>query len=475
LWAISIHQHRWEFRVLVYDAQSRILTIELRGITSRILISILIVALISPAIFSAYGICMAEYLAHWEGDLPSYAQAIRYDPANGEYWWMHGRFLQYDLESPDLPGAIASYEQALALNPRLGKAWLDLAEAYERTGNAGRAEKSLTYALKVRAFSPSAHWQAGNFYLFRGDLPKMYACFKVAGEHDPEKLRAALQLAWKVDADHSGIQEKMIPDTLPAQLSYLDFLVAQDELTLAKSAWDKSLRLPIPNQFQFRVALAFSYIDHLILSNRAKDAFRVWQQALDKAGSKPDDERAISGVQAPGSDVNLVWNGSFEDEILNGGWDWRYINLPNVDVLSDRYERFEGLRSLNLGFGGINIAYQHLRQIVPVFYAGKYRLVYFVKTNNLTSDQRPYFAVRAFPANEKTYLRTEMVPVDSEWREYSLEFEIERGINAIELILMRDFSQKLGNQIQGSVWLDQISIRRIGNSEASVAAVGERP
>ncbi len=433
------------------------------------------VALIGPALLIAFNICMAEYQARWKGGFAGYTQAIRYDPSNGEYWWMRGRFLQLDLEAPDVPGAIAHYQRALELNPRLGKAWLDLADAYERAGNAREAEKSLVQALRVLAFSPSARWQAGNFYLLRGDLPKMYECFKVAGEHDLEKLRAALQLVWKVDPDHSRIQENMIPGTLPAQLLYLDFLAAHDELDLAKDAWDRCLRLPTQGQFQFRTALSFPYIDRLLARNRAKEAFRIWQQALIKSESNSSDERAIPDAQAPGPDINLVWNASFENEILNGGLDWRIAGLPNVEVQPDSYERFEGFRSLRLDFGGINVAYRHCRQVVPAFFPGKYRLEYYAKTDSLTSDQRPYFAVQAFPPKGKAYLRTEMVPADSEWRMNSSEFEIEPGVNAIELVLIRDLSQKLGNQIGGSLWLDQISIRRTGNSEAPVTAVDRHP
>ncbi len=435
-----------------HKALKRNVAIEHRGVAARIWFAVLGLACITPLLYFAFCVCAAEYPVLTRGDLESYTTAIWHDPTNGEYWWMRGRFRHFDLESMDLSAAISDYERALRLNPRLDKAWLDLADAYERTGAAGQAEIAIQNALRVHTYSPSARWQAGNFYLLRGNLPKMYECFKTAGESDIDTLKPALELVWQVDPDHTGIQRKLVSENLPSYLIYVNFLVAHDELDLAKAAWESSMKMPIPAQFQFGVSTAFSLIDRLLLVNRGKEAFRIWQESMKKAGSQAVDDRFTFGG-------NLLWNGSFETAILNGGFDWRYSNVDGAELQVDAAEHFHANKSLKLSFASSNVRYSNLRQVLPSLAPGSYRLEYYAKTEGLTSDQLPYFAIRPFPENGETYHKTQMVPAGSSWEKHSSEFAILPGTQAVQLMLCRDLSTKLGNKIGGSLWLDQISIR----------------
>jgi tetratricopeptide (TPR) repeat protein len=437
-------------------------TMKIRRTTIRIALTILLLVVIAPALFLAYRICRAEYRVRTKGDLESYIQAIQLDPANGEYWWMRGRFHHYDLESMNVPVAIADYERALQLNPRIGKAWLDLSDAYEKTGLLQKAESALQNAMRVYAFSPSVRWQAGNFYLIRGDLQRMYECFKMASEYDIEKLNSALQLVWEIDPDSARIERDLIPQNLPSYLLYLNFLISHDELDLAKAVWEKSLRMPIPDRFQYRASSAFGLIDHLLMKNRIEEAVHVWQQDLQKEEVKGIHSNFESIKQSIQSETNLIWNGSFEEEILNGGFDWRLFEIPEVEVQTVLNESFDGLKCLRIRFSSSNVAYFHLRQALPILNPGIYRFEYCAKTIDLTSDQRPYFALRAFPENGTTYFHTEMLPANSSWQKYSYEFRVEPETKALQLVLIRDLSTKLGNQIQGTLWLDSGSIGAIG-------------
>jgi hypothetical protein len=434
-------------------------TIEIRRTAFRIALTIASLALIAPALFLAYRICKAEYGVRTKGDLESYIQSIQLDPANGEYWWMRGRFRHYDLESMDVPGAIADYERALNLNPRIAKAWMDLSDAYERTGAFQKAESAMQNAMRVHAFSPSVRWRAGNFYLLRGDLPKMYECFKMAGEYDLEKLNSALQLAWKIDSDRNGIERKLISPDLPSYLLYLNFLVSHDELELAKAIWEKILRMPIPDRFKYAASSSFGLIDRLLIQNRVEEAVQVWKQALEKGGAGTMHHKPASSSQPMQAETNLIWNGSFEEEILNGGFDWRYFEIPEVELKTVQKESIDGSNCLRIRFSSSNIEYFHLRQALPISDPGIYRFEYQAKTLDLTSDQRPYFVLRAFPDNGTTYLRADMLPESSSWQKHSYEFRIEPGTKALQLMLIRDLSTKLGNQIQGTLWLDSVSIR----------------
>lgn len=446
----------------IFRAESHSLIITMRTTAGRIFFSLVVLAGIIPVLYRAYSISQSDRAVHGEQTVGSYARAIEYDPGNGALWWFRGRLRHYNINSTDLPGAIRDYEQALSLNARIGQAWVDLADCYERSGNLAKAEESLQNALRVWTYSPLTRWQAGNFYLLRGNLEKMYECFKMACDYDIGKLGIAMRIAWKADPNHAEIDQKLIPDRLPARLLYLDFLLARDELDLALEAWERSLHDPVPEDYEYNVSAAFAFIDRLLAKSRFEDALRVWKEALQRADGSSTDSRFVwegAGIRPAEPSMDLVWNGSFEDQILSGGFDWRYSGTADVEFGTDPSDKVDGLRSLKLTFGGTNISFSHLSQIVPVLVSGNYLLEFYAKTENLTTDQRPYILIQGVPEVQAATLTTESFPESSPWRKHSFPFTVKAGAKAIRIVLRRDPSQKFDNQLKGSLWLDKVSIQ----------------
>ena len=268
----------------------------------------------------------ADLLVEREPTVEGYTRAIAFNPSNAEFWWVRGRLRHYALEKNDLPAAIRDYERALSLNPRLGQAWMDLADCMQRVGNLSRAEQCLRRAMEVWAHSPIIQWQAGNFFLLRGNFEEMYKCFRNAINSDVSKMDIALQVTLKADPDHSRAFFNLVPDKMPTNLRSLDFFVAQGELDLAKLAWMRYLKNPFPHGFSAGVSAAFPFIDALLERNRVEEAFQAWAEALDKSAISREAFLLIPQVAAGSATdpaVNLVWNGSFENEILDGGFGWR--------------------------------------------------------------------------------------------------------------------------------------------------------
>ena len=384
-------------RFLTFEKGS--LTLNTGTLPRRLIVSVIILAVITPGIYRGYRIFRADRIIRDEQTVESYSRAIRYDPSNAILWWHRGRLRHYSIDSADIPGAINDYQKALSMNPRLSQAWVDLADCYERTDRFSEAEGALDNAIATHTYSPGVRWQAGNYYLRRGNLSKMYECFKLACQYDPEKLNIAIALAWKADPNHSDILQKLIPDNLPANIAFLNFLVQRDELDLSRPAWQRILNNEKPAGYEYRVSAAFPYIDQLLEKNLVDEAMRVWQGALQKAEKEPQSESAPQDSVAPisaGSE-SLVWNGSFEREILGGGFDWRYTDVKEVELQPDLGERMDGLKSLRMDFTGANLSFSHLSQIVPIPKSGDYLLEFYLRTEGLTTDMTPFFAIQGYP------------------------------------------------------------------------------
>jgi tetratricopeptide (TPR) repeat protein len=435
--------------------------IRLKSPVGRLIFSLLMLALVSPLLYRSYAIFRADRIIRGEQTFESYTRALNYDPANAELWWHRGRLSYNSMEHQDIAQAIRDYRKALSLNPRLAQVWVDLALCCEQTGDEGCAESALEKACATRTYSPLIRWQTGNFYLRRGNLEKMYESFMMACDYDSEKLGIAIDLAWRADPDHSRILRKLIPDTLPANLQYLDYLVFRDELELARPAWERCLANEIPQDFEFKPAASFAFIDHLLAKSRIPDALKVWGEALEKSGTGLHDTRFPSGSSATGTGeapVNLLWNGSFEYDPLRGGFGWRYPEMKAVKFQIDLEDRLEGLKCMKITFGGTNIAFSHLSQIVPVPGPGNYILEYFLKAEGLSTDQTPYFGVTGYPEPGCVSFRSGMFPASTTWRKETAKFTVDAGCPAIRLTLQRDTSAKFDNELKGTLWLDNIKI-----------------
>jgi tetratricopeptide (TPR) repeat protein len=423
----------------------------------RVFVSLLIIALAAPALYRNFRVFRSDRIARSEQTWSSYNRALSYDLTNAELWWKRGRLSHYSIGEIDIPKAIQDYQTALQLNPRLGQAWLDLADAYERTGKSSEAEAALEKAFSTSRYSPLIRWQAGNFYLRRGNLGKMYECFKIACQYDPAKLDIAMQLAWKIDPDHAQILDRLVPDVLPANVTYLRFLADNDELDLAAPVWQRCLKNEIPPDYDLKPSSVFGYIDRLTRKNRVPEALRLWYEALQK-GQK--------GFRTKSERQNLVWNGSFEDEIQQGGFDWRYPEIPEAKFQIDIGTRIEGLKSLRVTFESANISTTRLYQVVPVPEPGDYLLEFYVQTAGLTTDQLPYFLIQGFPDGSGASARTAPFPATATWSKISVPFSVKQGCQAVTLTLVRNRSEKFDNQIKGSLWLDNVTIRYQHASES---------
>lgn len=428
--------------------------LNLGSLPARVALTAAVILLAAPAIYRGYGVFRADRIVRSSQTVESYSRALEYDPYNSVLWWSRGRLRHYTVGESDIAMAAADYRQALTLNPRLSQAWVDLADCLERMGRYREAEVALDNASETRRYSPLIRWQAGNFFLRRGNLRRMYECFKLASQYEADKLAIAMDIAWKIDPDRAGILDKLIPDDLNSNLSYLEFLVNRDELDLAIPVWQRFRKNVLPDGFEFKPYAVFPYIDRLFAKSRFQEARQVWNDALRKSGTG-----RISGSG------NLVCNGSFEYEILRGGFDWRYPDIPEVQFQVDSRNRMDQLKSLKLTFGDANISLSLLSQIIPVPEPGNYQLDCYVRTQELTTDQLPYLTIHGFPDAASAAAANATVPSSTEWIKVTIPFTVNANCRAVELVLRRDGSLKFDNQIKGSMWLDGIVMSRQAGPE----------
>jgi tetratricopeptide (TPR) repeat protein len=367
-------------------------------------------------------------------------KAIRLEPSNAEYWDLLGRELA--LSGVTLSEAISNYRIAASLNPYQARYWLDLAGAYQIAGRTTEQQTSVERAVEADPTKPNVAWEAANFFLIQGEPEKALRYFRVVfANDDVDAVDSALGLCWRATGDADQILEQALPPRADLYLRFLRLLISKQQLTAAESVWNRLIGLRQP----FPIKLAFPYLQFLLEQQEVGDAQNTWQQLARVDASL---ERYLPTRE------NLIVNGGFEENLLNGGFDWWYQPISHASLAIDNSEFHSGTRSLSVTFDGLNPSEVGIAQVIPVKPDTEYEFSAECKTEALESASGPRFAITD-AYSKASYVLTDDVLETSPWRLQQAQFHT--GANT-RLVLLKIVRQPANPLIRGKIWIDDLKL-----------------
>ncbi|PYX71505.1 MAG: hypothetical protein DMG72_16910 [Acidobacteria bacterium] len=270
--------------------------------------------------------------------LASRQRAVKLEAGNADYRHALGSY--FALVDPS--AAVEQYKAAVQLNPHAARYWLDLAAAYQVLNNPEAQKQALDRAIQADPTTPDVAWEAANLSLVQGDTEKALREFRVVLQNDPHLRLAALQRCWVASPDVDTLLQRVVPAQVEAYLAFLNLLMAKKETVGTVKVWSALMQLH--QHFESRSAI--DYIKYLILQREVEQARSVWQQAADMLGLS---------AYLP-SAKNLIVNGTFSLDVLNGGFDWQYRQQPSVTLTLDPSDFHGGHRSLSIVFDGPGVS-----------------------------------------------------------------------------------------------------------------------
>ena len=375
-------------------------------------------------------------------------RAIQLEPSNAEYRDLLGRNLA--LSGMSLNEAIANYRIAVHLNPFVARYWLDLAGAYQIAGRTSEQEQSVEQAVVADPTTPHVAWEAANFFLVQGNREKTLRYFRVvlANDPDPDTVASALTLCWRATGDSNQILDHALPRRPDLYLSFLHLLISKQEVSAAENVWNHLIAL----DQKFSTKLAFPYFRFLIAKQEVAAAQTAWQQL---AGV----DRSLQPYLP--SPANLVVNGGFEENMLNGGFDWWYESSPFAALAIDTSDFFNGTRSLSITFDGRNPADAGILQFIPVKPNTDYEFSAESKTEDIESASGPRFAVMDAYTNV-SYVLTDDLLDTNPWRLQQARFHTGPNTNLVLLKIIRQPGNPL---IRGKLWIDDLKLVEKSNKD----------
>jgi tetratricopeptide (TPR) repeat protein len=390
------------------------------------------------------GNMLAEFTAATDPNVQTVAEAsVSLAPADPMSNWFLASS-ERDVFTPEkLHASLGKYEKVVRLAPNDYRWWIELGRAREQAEDYAGAEAAFRRAVELAPAYTFPHWQAGNFHLRQGATDKAFGELQKAAEHNPVYRQQVFSTIW----------------------DYFD----KDTARLEQIAGDA------PN---IRADLALFYAS----KERAADSLRVWNLLAPE--EKKQNERvskiiaqalfekkyyrsAVGFTRELGIETEAqaekFQNGGFETPIgkeNDSYFSWKVIPAEKVDVRLDPSQKHGGNRSLRIVFNGFAAAqYYQTHQIVAVEPNAKYRLSFWVRTENLKSAGNPLIEI-VNANDEKIIKASEAFPEDAnDWQEVKLDFVAPPNAEGVIVRVARAFC---GSQcpLFGSVWLDDFLISK---------------
>jgi len=371
-------------------------------------------------------------------ELASLQRAARLDAGNADYRNHLGRY--YALVARDPGAAIEPYRAAVQLNPHSARYWFDLASAYQVLGDTSNQTWALARAIEADPTTPDVAWEAANFYLVQGDNEKALREFHVVLQNDPYLAGLAIQFCWRINPDVDMLLRDVVPARSTAYIAFLSLLMSKQETAATAKVWAKLMATPEP----FEQRYVYTYIQYLFDHKDVDQARLVWQQAAPRFG--------LSSYLPTRN--NLIVNGDFNLDVLNGGFDWQYQRQRSVTLTLDPSDFHTGHRSLLITFDGPGISDAGIRQFIAVQPNTLYEFSAYYKNGELEGAGGPHLTI------QDTY--TQAVLYDSDelkeagfWKSATGEFTTGDDCRLLVLHVRR---LPAGSPIRGKLWVDDFRL-----------------
>ena len=376
------------------------------------------------------------------GDIAEFAVSLApHDPLPN--WLLAGTKREAFSSGSEL-AAIDNYKTVVRLSPNDFRWWVELGRACEQAEKNEEAEKAYLHAIELAPFYTYPHWQLGNFYLRQNRSDEGFGELKKAAETNSVYRDQVFSLGWDYYNQNTEKLERIVGDTPSVKAGLAKFYAAKERA-------DDSLRLwntLSPEEKQENIAYA-KFIAQAFYDKK------IYPQALEFYRSL--------GIE-PDAKPEAIQNAGFEKPVGDTGstyFGWRISPTDKVVVKFDPTQKHEGSRSLRVLFNGYSAsAFYNISQVVVVKPSTKYRLTFWLRTEDLKSGGTPKLEVNN-ASNSIGIVSTTQFPAGSnEWQQLKLEFITPEKENAVVIRTTREFC---GEEcpIFGTIWYDDFKLEAV--------------
>lgn len=370
--------------------------------------------------------------------------AVNLAPGDPEPNWLLAQTKREVFSPDETSSTINSYKNIVKLSPFDFRWWIELGRAFEQADNFNEAEKAYLRAVELAPAYTNPHWQLGNFYLRRNRSDEAFAELKKAAETNPVYRDQVFSLAWDYYNQDTEKLEQIAGDKPLVRAGLARFYAAKERAGDSLRIWNMLSTEEKQANAAYAEVIALAFYEK-----------RIYPQAMEfyrGLGIEPD------------AKPETIQNAGFEKPIgdnKNTYFGWKIEPTEKMEVKLDATQKHEGNRSLRVSFGGYFAPTLYsIKQIVVVEPSAKYRLTFWLRTENLKSGGNP--ALEIYNAENDTNIVTS-APFPggtNDWQQVKMEFTAPADSQAVAIRTIRAFCGEVC-PIVGTFWYDDFKLEKI--------------
>src|ERR1041385_5361733 len=336
------------------------------------------------------------------------AAAARHFPNSAR---LHLNLTQFERYQPKNDSNAAEFhaKRAIELSPYDYRPHLLLSAIQENQDKFEAAEESVRAALRLAPGNLEAHWQLGELLLRKGNLAGSLEDFHAAASGHIAYLQEALKLVWSKSGKSVDAVRAVTPGNPKDKLELAHFLLEQLRPSDSAAVFREIDRDALLSNRE-----AARYLDRLIAAGHIALAHDLWCTLRASDGEGPEES------------TNWIWNGGFESVILVdfAQFDWSIQPSNDARISIDSRMSHSGRRSLSIDFIGRETTRleREIQQRVLLRPGARYRLQYYVKTQDLVAPDGPRVVVSGTTWQQWIAASEPARAGSNDWRRGTVEF-----------------------------------------------------
>lgn len=334
-------------------------------------------------------------------------------------------------------------EAAIAADPRDGRAYRILGQIAERAGDLPRSVSLHEKASKLAPRDLPSHAWLERHYLATGklDLALEQIDLMLRIEPETQSRQFAILLAIAESPPAQTAVATMLSRRPPWRAGFLSYV--------GRKAKDSRAVAPLVNRLlaqpgKLSDAELAEWIERLSRDHRWGEAYLAWVGSLTAA-----QQLALGNV----------FNGGFEREPSNSGFDWRfqYVSGASIERLPDGGAN--GNLALRVSFEDRRVPFNHVQQLLALA-PGSYRLVGRARAESLRSERGLVWRVTC-ASDGRQIASSAPLMGHSQWRQFSTDFNVpaeDCGGQWLQLAIPARIAAE--QRIGGRAWFDDMRIVR---------------
>lgn len=339
--------------------------------------------------------------------------------------------------------------EAYRANPASADPLLVFMDLEKQRGNTQQATALAEHAVVLMPARAKVHQIIAGYWVGEDNLPAALEHWSRAMTADSQTRKTLLPVLLRVAESPRRNDLKPLALSAPPWWESFFALATRQALDLDTVRALYAFRLasteaPVSDQEKD------AYVRRLQRDGQTAEAYLAWLNRL----SAPEQEQ-----------LGLLYNGSFELEPTNTGFDWHWSQQDNLAVKTAGTYGIHGSKALRLLFKRREKpTWNAIRQ--PLFLdPGHYRVSGMVRTDGLDSIGGLKWVVLCQSGEIRNLGESERFLGSSEWRDFRFEVQVPEDCPIHELRLMTAGRRDFEHKISGGIWFDKLAIRKLRAEE----------